>query len=216
MRPCIKWVGDGIFMFDLPKRTELRKLIPKKKIYDYFATEMNPARRKSFDADIARITIIHELSPQSINLAAGKEIAAIFIVQLQLRRENFDAKNIEFIARLFGQNLFFVLTYEEKSCLAIYQTRLLLGEWQQTAELSFELHGLDLDTAWQSIVLQVGAIHLQQGNTLDEQILLDEAKEKVKKQITQLKQKAWKEIQPRKKFALVQEIHKLERQLEEM
>ena len=203
-------------MFDLPKHTELHKLIPKKKIYEHFAAEMKPLRRKSFDADIARITIVHELSPQSINLAAGKEIAAIFIVQLQLRRENFDTKNIEIIARLFGQKLLFVLTYEEESCLAIYQTHLLLGEWQRTENLSLELQGLDFDAVWQSIVLQVGAIDLQHGNTLDEQILLNEAKEKLKKQIDQLGQKAWKEIQPRKKFALVQEIHKLERQLEEM
>ena len=203
-------------MFDLPKRTELHKLIPKKKIYEHFAAEMNPARRKNFDADIARITIIHELSPQSINLAAGKGIAAIFIVQLQLRQKNFDAKNIEIIARLFGQKLLFVLTYEEKSCLAIHQTRLLLGAWQRTEHLSLELQGLDFDAVWQSIVLQVGAIDLQHGNTLDEQILLNEAKEKLKKQIDQLEQKAWKEIQPRKKFALVQELHKLKRQWEEM
>ena len=203
-------------MFDLPKRTELHKLIPKKKIYEHFAAEMNPARRKNFDADIARITIIHELSPQSINLAAGKGIAAIFIVQLQLRQKNFDAKNIEIIARLFGQKLLFVLTYEEKSCLAIHQTRLLLGAWQRTENLSLELQGLDFDAVWQSIVLQVGAIDLQHGNTLDEQILLNEAKEKLKKQIDQLEQKAWKEIQPRKKFSLVQELHRLKRQREEM
>lgn len=203
-------------MLGLPERTELRRAIPKKKIYEHFAAEMNPARRKRFDADIARITIMHELSPQSINLAAGKQVAAIFVAQLQLRQKAFDTKNIEFIARLFGQNLLFVLTCGEESCLAIHQTRLLFGEWQATEQLQIELQGLDLDMVWQHIVRQVGQIKVEDADTLDEAILCREAKEKLEKQITQLEQKAWKEIQPRKKFALVQELRQLKRQMEEM
>ena len=50
-------------MLGLPASTEIRKVITKKKVYEHFGTEMSAERRKSFDADIARITLANEISP---------------------------------------------------------------------------------------------------------------------------------------------------------
>ncbi len=74
-------------MLGLPASTEIRKVITKKKVYEHFGAEMSTDRRKSFDADIARITLIHEISPASISIAAGETVHSFFVVLVALRKK---------------------------------------------------------------------------------------------------------------------------------
>ena len=131
-------------MLGLPVSTEVRKIIPKKKVFEHFASDMSAERRKSFDADVARITVCNEVSTVSLNLADGKDIHAFFVVQVSLRRKEFDKQNIVFIARTFGQNLVLVLTCEQVERLALWQTRLIMDEWQPDAPPSGLEHGRGL------------------------------------------------------------------------
>ena len=196
-------------MLGLPRATEIKKIITKKKVYEHFGMEMSADRRKSFDGDIARISVMNEISPVSVNLAAGDEIKAFFVVLVQLRQKEFDRQNIAFIAKMFGQKLLFVLEYEEQQRLAIWQTKLMMGEWTSPDNLHIELNGLDLDTVWAHAVAGIAGIELQQGSTLNEQIALQEKREKLQKEIAKLEKLAWAEKQPKKKFELVQRIRKL-------
>ena len=71
------------------------------------------------------------------------------------------------------------------------------------------LKGLDLDSVWENLIVQVGGITIQSGNTLDQQIVADEKRAKLEKEIAQLEKLARAEKQPKKKFELVQQIQKL-------
>ena len=203
-------------MLGLPRATEIKKIITKKKVYEHFGMEMSADRRKSFDGDIARITVMNEISPVSVNLAAGDEIKAFFVVLVQLRQKEFDRQNIAFIAKMFGQKLLFVLEYEEQQRLAIWQTKLMMGEWTSPDNLHIELNGLDLDTVWAHAVAGIAGIELQQGGTLNEQIALQEKREKLKKEIAKLEKLAWAEKQPKRKFDLVQRAKALRAELEDI
>lgn len=196
-------------MLGLPRATEIKKIITKKKVYEHFGMEMSVDRRKSFDGDIARITVMNEISPVSVNLAAGDEVKAFFVVLVQLRQKEFDRQNIAFISKMFGQKLLIVLEYEEQQRLAIWQTKLMMGEWTSPDSLHIELTGLDLDTVWAHAVAGIAGIELQQGGTLNEQIALQEKREKLKKEIAKLEKLAWAEKQPKKKFELVQKVKQL-------
>lgn len=48
-------------MLGLPKTTEMSKQLPKKAIYTKF--QMNTVAKEKIDADISRITIVNEISP---------------------------------------------------------------------------------------------------------------------------------------------------------
>ena len=196
-------------MLGLPRATEIKKIITKKKVYEHFGMEMSADRRKSFDGDIARITVMNEVSPVSVNLAAGDEVKAFFVVLVQLRQKEFDRQNIAFIAKMFGQKLLIVLEYEEQQRLAIWQMKLMMGEWTSPDSLHIELTGLDLDTVWAHAVAGIAGIELQRGGTLNEQIALQEKREKLKKEIAKLEKLAWAEKQPKKKFELVQKVKQL-------
>ena len=133
-----------------------------------------------------------------------------------LKRMNFDDKNIAMLSKLIPQNILFILEYEDSCKLAIYHTKLMQTQWQPTNQYSIELKGIDLDKVWENIVAQIGGITIVDNNTLDEQIQLDESRQKLEKEIAKLEKLARAEKQPRKKFELVQQLRKLEFELRRM
>lgn len=201
-------------MLGLPKSTEIHKLITKKKIYEHFGADMSTERRKKFDADIARMVLVNEVSPVSINLAAGENVQNFFVLLIALKQREFDPQNVAYIAKLFGQRLIFVLEYEGQQRLALWQTKLLMTEWQDAENLTLPLEGITLDTVWENIAARIAGFQRNQEQTLDEQIALAAKKEKLKKEIAQLEKQARAERQPKKKFELVQTMRKKKEELE--
>ena len=200
-------------MFDLPKASDIRKPLHKKLIYEKYASELYGNKKDRFDADISRIVITNEISEASVRIKATEKIPAIFVVQVELKRKEYDDKNIIMISKLFGQKLLIVLHYENLYQLAIYETRLLKSEWEKEDEFSLKLNGLDMNQVWDNFVTQVSGIEVSDGNTLEEQINIEAEKEKIKKQIADLENKARKEVQSKKKFEMVQQINQYKERL---
>ena len=203
-------------MLGLPASTEIKKVITKKKVFEYFGVKMSAERRKSLDADIARITLMNEISPNSVNITAGEDVRAFFVLLIALRRRDYDKQNIALIARMIGQKLLIVLEYEGKQQLAIWQTRLILGNWVEPETLRVEMTGLDLDKVWENIVAGAAGMELQQGKTLNEQLAVQQKREKLQKEIAKLEKLAWAEKQPKRKMELAQRLKKLGPEIEDL
>lgn len=201
-------------MLGLPKSTEMSKQLPKKAVYAKF--QMNTATKENIDADISRITIVNEITPSKINVPAGGKVSSFFVLYVALKRKNFDDKTIIMLSKLIPQNILFVLEYEGESKLAIYHSKLMQTNWKPTEQYNLELRGLSLDKVWENIVIDVGGLSIQQGNTLDEQIVQDEQRVKLEKKIAKLKKKAQAEKQPNKKFELAKQVTTLKKQLYSM
>ena len=192
-------------MLGLPKSTELNKLLPKKAIYAKF--QMNTAQKERFDGEISRISIVGELSPATTGLAAGTAVRSIFVLLVALKHPDFQANTIAQISKLIDQNMLLILEHEGRRKLAIYHTKLIQTDWMPDCTVT--LNGLDLDAVWENLIVQVGGITIEQGNTLDQQIVADEKRAKLEKEIARLEKLARAEKQPKKKFELVQQINKL-------
>ena len=85
--------------------------------------------------------------------------------------------------------------------------------WQPKDSFLVELKGLTLDAVWENIVVQVCGVEIESGNTLDEQLKVDDKRQMLEKEITRLDKLARKEKQPKKKFELAQQINKLKKEL---
>lgn len=199
-------------MLGLPKSTEMSKQLPKKAIYAKF--QMNTAAKEKIDADISRIAIVNEISPDKINIPAGEEVKNFFVLLVTLKKKNFDEKNIAILSKLIPQNILFILEYEGQSKLAIYHTKLMQTDWKPTESCIIELRGLNLDKVWENVIRSLESGVWNEELTLDENIALHEQQEKLKKQIEKLEKKARAEKQPKKKFELVQQIRALQKQLD--
>lgn len=198
-------------MLGLPKATELNKQLPKNAIYAKF--QMNTAERAKIDADISRITIVNEVSPAKINIAEGEQVKSFFVLLVALKRKDFEDKTIITISKLIPQNMLLILECGSEAKLATYHTKLMQTDWKRKENLSIELKGLNMDTVWENIIVQIGGITIDQGNTLDEQIAVDEQRMKIQKEIDRLTKLAKNEKQPKKKFELVQKLNEIKKEI---
>ena len=114
-------------MYGLPQSTEIKKQLPKKAIYAKF--ELKPSQRESFDADIARIDIVGVISTSTIPaVSIGEEIKEFYILAVQLKRKEYNNKNIALLSRLIPQKMVIALHYQNEVQLAAlsYNLKILI------------------------------------------------------------------------------------------
>ncbi len=199
-------------MLGLPKATELAKALPKKVIYDRF--KPSPTDRKLFDEQINRMSIVHEISPQTVAIKESAGVSAVYVVLVALKTTECDKKNIVLLSKLIDQRMLFVLQSEDTARLAVYRAeKVLMSESKPLADWKLSLNGLDLEAVWENIIAQIGGIDLTDGVDLDATIAENSRKEKLLKQITALEKKAMIERQPRRKWELAEEIRRLKIEL---
>ena len=199
-------------MFGLPNTTGIRKQLPKKAIYAKFG--LKPAQRDGFDADVSRIDIVAVVSPTTVPaIAAGESIKEFYVLAVQLKRKDYDEKNIAMLSKLIPQNILFALQYEDETQLAVYHTTLIRSSWKQTDDTTITLSGFNLDTVWENIIKTIGEIQVQEGKTLTEQIADDEEQKKIKAQIQSLQKQLDKEKQFNKQIEINAKIKTLKKQL---
>ena len=199
-------------MFGFPSSTEIKKQLPKKAIYAKF--DMSASQRERFDADISRIDISAMVSSKTVPaLSEGEEVKEIYLLNIHLKRKEYDAKNIVMLSKLISQKMVFALEYEEEVQFAIYHTKLISAAWTPIEEARLPLSGLNLDSVWDNIVKQIGHFEVQEGNTLTEQIKADEEQAKLLAQIKLLERKMANEKQPRRKREYFEQIKNLKKSL---
>lgn len=203
-------------MFNLPESTRIKKNIFKKLIYNRFQNELSGKKKQIFDQDISKITIINEISQQSINIDSTEEVNAIFVVKIELRRMNYNNQSLELITQLFGQHLLLAIQYNDKYRLAIYESKLLMSDWKNQEDINLTLSGLNLQKVWENLVTQVANIQIEKGNTLLEQIEIESQRQNLIKLIDSTERKARREAQAKKKFKLFKKAQQYKKELERL
>ena len=197
-------------MLGLPKSTELSQQLPKTRIFAKF--DLRSSQKGRFDEDISRMSIVNVISPRTIPaLLVGENVESIYVLEVLMKKQDYDPRNIQLLSKLIPQNILFLLRYENKVQLAIFHTKLLTSAWGPEPEII--LTGLDLDAVWEGIVKMVGTIEVEEGNTLEEQIHYDEARAKLLKRIEDLEAKSRSEKQTRRRFEMFEELQELKKQL---
>ena len=199
-------------MFMFPKTTEMNRPLPKKAIFEKFSP--SPTDRQRFDSEIRRLAIIHEISATTTNIAAGDGVSAFYVVLVSLRNMECDKKNIAMLSRLIDQKMLFVLEYEGNASLAVcHSGKVIQSARRPVDSWEIKLSGLNLDAAWEYVIIQIGGVRLSEGRKLDEQIAADIEREKILRQIERLEKQARSEKQPRRKWELVEEVRRLKERL---
>lgn len=203
-------------MFALSNTTEIKKAISKKLIYEKFKNKLTPTQKSKFDKEISKITLINEISERSIQIPKTDAVAGIFVIKVELKTKDYSESSIVLISKLIEQKLLIALKYEDQYQLCINETKLFKNQWSDEEDIRLEITGTNLEEVWENLVAQVGNIDIQDGNTLQEQIELDDEKQKLEKLIQSTEKKAQRESQSKKKLQYYQQIREYEKQLEKM
>ena len=199
-------------MYGLPTSTAINKPLYKKAIFKKF----NPkaAERERFDADISRMAVVAYVAPSRVPaLKEGQEVKDFYVLQVILKQRDYDTKNIMLLQKLIPQHIVFALEYEGEMQFCIFHTRLQQSDWMPSSDAEITLKGLTLDDAWNSIVAAIGGLDAQAEETIEEQIIHREQRDKLLRQIESLEKLCRTEKQTRKKYKLHQQIIKLKEEL---
>ena len=202
-------------MFQLPPSTAINKPLYKKAVFEKF--NLKATERDRFDADISRMVLVARVSTATVPaLTKGEEIEGFYVLQVALKRKDYDSKNILMLQKLIPQKLIFALQFEEQTQFCIFHTRLQQSAWVPTDEATITLQGLSLDDVWNNIVATIGGLDAQAEETIEEQIIHREQHEKLLHQIESLEKQCRIEKQTRRKYELHQKLQELKLKIKQV
>ena len=199
-------------MYGLPASSLVNRPLYKKAVFEKY--NLKAAERDRFDADVSRMAIVAYLSPVKIPaLHSGQEVKEFYVLQVQLKQKDYDTKNILLLQKLIPQKIVFALEYDEEVQFCIFHTRLQQSEWKHASDANIPLKGLSFDDVWNNIVAEIGSLDNAAEETLEQQIINREEREKLLHQIEVLEKRCRAEKQTRKKYELHQQLIKLKENL---
>lgn len=205
-------------MIKFPQSTVVHKRLPKEAFYKHLP--LTAAVKAKFVSDVERIQVENTLTKGNLNLAKESEIKEILFLSITLKKQDFDGKIIEAIARQNPHNLVFLLVYEDQRQLAVYHSKLYRSAWVQEKELDIALQGSTLDEIWDDLVRQIAisseALLKQENQSVEEQLRKQDEINRLQKLIEKTEAAAWKEQQPKKRFEMYTRLQEYKRQMEEI
>ena len=205
-------------MIDLPDATRVNRRLPKEAFYKNLT--LNTAMKDKFISDIERIVVENSLTKENLNLSDDADVKEILLLSLTLKKQEFDNRILEFIARQNQHKLIFLAVYGEQRQLALYSGKLYKTEWMNEDELQLRAKGFNLDQIWNNLIEQV-ALHEERAESVSnlsigERLALQEQIINQEKKIEKLEADVMKEQQPRKKFDMFTKLQKYQKELENM
>ncbi|MFG6323289.1 MAG: DUF4391 domain-containing protein [Lachnospiraceae bacterium] len=205
-------------MIDFPAATVVHRRMPKEAFYKRLP--LTKVLKEKFISDVDKIFVENSLTRDNLNLTEESEIKEILLLCISLKKQDFDAKIIEAIAKQNPHKLIFLLIYEDSRQLAIWHGKLYRTEWVSPSDIELKAEGFSLDEIWDSFIEQI-AIGKEQAKaagelSIDKRLAIQEQITKLEKQIQKTETAAWKEQQPKKRFELYQRLQGYKNELEEL
>ena len=205
-------------MIDFPEATRVHRRMPKEAFYKHLS--LTTAVKNRFISDVDRIFVENSLTKENLNLSADSDVKEILLLSITLKKQEFDGRIIEAIARQNPHRLVFLLRYDGKRQLALYHGKLYRTRWLPEEDLKLEARGFSLTEIWNGLIEQI-ALYEERAEsadsmTIDQRLALQEKIVKLEKHIKKTEAAAWKEQQPKKRFELYTRLQSYKKKLEEL
>lgn len=205
-------------MINFPQSTVVHRRLPKEAFYKHLP--LTAAVKAKFVSDVDRIQVENTLTKDNLNLGKESEIKEILLLSITLKKQDFDGKIVEAIARQNPHKLVFLLVYEDQRQLAVYHSKLYRSAWVQEKDLDLVLQGSTLNEIWDDLVRQIAisseALLKEENQSIEYQLRNQDEINRLNKLIEKTEAAAWKEQQPKKRFELYTRLQDYKRQMEEI
>lgn len=203
---------------EFPEATRVHRRMPKEAFYKRL--QLNKSMKEKFVSDVDRIFVENSLTMENLHLPQESGVKEILLLSITLKKQEFDGKVVETIARQNPHNLVFLLIFEDTRQLALYHSKLYRTQWMPKEDLKLKADGFSLEEIWNSFIEQIALyeerVESADGLTIDQRLRRQEKIVKLEKQIAKTEAAAWKETQPKKRFELYSRLQKYRQELEEL
>ena len=104
-------------MVHFPTTTAVHRRLPKEAFYKHLP--LTKVLKDKFVSEVDRIVVENSLTKENLNLTADSEVKEILLLSITLKKQEFDGKVIEAIARQNPHKLVFLLVEQ----IALYEER---------------------------------------------------------------------------------------------
>jgi hypothetical protein len=203
-------------MLNFPNSAEFNKIMPKEAFYKNLS--LSAEMKDKFVSDIKRIVWQYKLSPSTLNVEKGEIVDEILVLNVELKKQDFDRKILELISKQNSHKVLYILSFENTTAFAVFVGKIYSSEWKQQDDLTPQIKGLNLDKVWEHFVRQI-AIDEQTVINKSEQVSVEtllkeqEEKQKLQSEITALENKIKNTKQFNLQVKLKQDLKKLKERL---
>lgn len=211
-------------MIQLPESTYIGKKIPKEGFYNNL--ELKTELKRSFVEDIDQILWRNILSVTTLNVGSGEKVNQIDLIQISLKRKEFNYNVLEVIEKSIPRHLIFLLKSNYLFQLFVnfkeeYQKGKfrIIGtfktDWLPEKDIPIGITGLNLDQVYENLVFGIAGQKAEkvEGVDLKTIVLKNQEVEKIKKKIAELENKLRTEKQFNLQLKISDEIRKLKKEL---
>ncbi len=215
-------------MLNFPADTVFNKKIPKQKFYDKL--DVSNRIQQMFVTEIESVYWTHKLSPETLNVSPGTNVAEIQVFEITLKEQRVSDNLIATIDREIPYHLVFVLRYRDQAQLIIsykeesksredkfkvdsyYRT-----DWTDYDKLTLSIEGLDLDRIYENFISQIAGdeLNLEKAEDLRDAVMIAKEIDSLETYIAKLEKKIQKEKQFNLKVKFNQELRRAKEKLEE-
>lgn len=205
-------------MIEFPAATVVHRRLPKEAFYKHLP--LTKILKEKFVSDVDRIVVENSFTKENLNLASDAEIKEIMLLSISLKKQEFDGKVIEAIARQNPHKLVFLLSFENQQQLAVYRNKLYRTLWMDNNQIELNLQGHSLDEIWSSCIEQIAlykeCAEQTEGLSIEKRLAIQDQILKLEKKITKTENAMWREQQPKKKFELHTRLREYQHKLEDL
>lgn len=191
--------------------------MPKEVFYKRLT--LNSELKERFVLDVKRIVMEYKLTPDTLNIEKGGDVAEILVLSIDLKKQEMDSRIVSAIASQNAHKLLFLLKYENQGQLALYYSKLYMTGRMPLDDLYLEANGFKMEDIWNGFVDQIA---LQKETTptdgslpIAERLKRQDVILKLQKDIEKLERLSRSEKQPKKRFELFTQLQSLKRKLAE-
>lgn len=204
-------------MIEFPQTAYIHRKLPKEAFYKHLT--LTGGLKDRFVSDIDGIYVEYSLTKDNLHLEKETAVKEILIMEINLKKKDYDRKLLEVIARQNPHKLVFILSYKEEKRCAVYQGKLYQTEWEKAETVQLSARGFSLEKIWDGFVEQIALAKEESvpGNmTIEQRLERQKRIEELQQQIIRIKTLTWKEKQPKKKFELYRKMKRYIKELEDI
>lgn len=208
-----------------PESCMLGKSIPKTSFYRHL--EVSTSMKKRFQDDVESIVWLYKIAPTTLQVQATETMREIEVFLVELKNDSCGTELFQFIDRFMPQYIVFLLHYENQYRFLINykewadaeRTRFAITQsfesgWLTTAQLTLPMQGNELPEIYENFVRYIASDKLSNnGEELKQSVLSYQEQQMLQKRLATLQAQIAKEMQPKRKFELHQQIVELQKKL---
>jgi len=215
-------------MLNFPADTVFNKKIPKQKFYDKL--DVSNRIQQMFVTEIESVYWTHKLSPETLNVSPGTNVAEIQVFEITLKEQRVSDNLIATIDREIPYHLVFVLRYRDQAQLIIsykeesksredkfkvdsyYRT-----DWIDYEKLTLNIEGLDLDRIYENFIFQIAGdgLNLEKAEDIRDAVMVAKEIDRLETYITKLEKRIRNEKQFNLQVKLKQQLRAAQEELGE-